>query len=62
MWELIINKDSSELPPIKADFSLKYKLASKGDGVNEENVTYHHYFDICNYEVNIVLIVCTNFN
>lgn len=62
MWELIINKDSTELPPIKADFSLKYKLASKGDGIKEENVTYHHYFDISNYEVNEILAVRANFD
>lgn len=51
MWELSISKDSSELSTIKADFSLKYKLASKDDDEKEENVTYHHYFDISNYEV-----------
>lgn len=51
MWELIVNKYSSELPPIKTDFSLKYKLASKNNDEKEEYVTYHHYFDIFNYEV-----------
>lgn len=51
MWELVINKLSTELTPIKTDFSLKYKLASNNAIVKEENVTYHHYFDITNYEV-----------
>lgn len=51
MWELIVNKPSPELSPIKADFSLKYKLASKDDTAKEENVTHHYYFDISNYEV-----------
>lgn len=54
MWELIINKSSSELPTIKTDFSLKYKLASKDGALKEENVTYHHHFDIVNYEVRII--------
>lgn len=51
MWELIINKPSTELTPIKTDFSLKYKLACKDDAAKEEKVTYHYYFDITNYEV-----------
>lgn len=51
MWELIVNKPAIELTPIKTDFSIKYKLASKSDGVKDENVTYRHYFDIINYEV-----------
>lgn len=49
MWELLVNPNAKS-STIKADFSVKYKLADK-DKVLKEDIVYHHYIDISNYEV-----------
>lgn len=52
LWEILFTKLSTESPSIKADFSVKYKLVNKDEVLlKDECVTYHHYFDIANYEV-----------